>query len=104
TTLWGLGFAAAIVAPLVLPLSARMTDLADFTYLAVAAVGLAFAVGLAGIPSLGQGAFLGIGAFVEALLRAKAGWPLLPSLVVAIATAGIAGLLAGIATGRLRGA
>ena len=61
----------------------------SFVYLALAAVGLAYAVGLAGIPSLGQGAFLGIGAFTEALLRTKAGWPLLPSLVAAIAiTAG----------------
>jgi branched-chain amino acid transport system permease protein len=61
-------------------------------------------VGLAGIPSLGQGAFLGIGAFSEALLRAKAGWPLLPSLLVAIAVTAAAGVLTGIATGRLRSA
>ena len=82
-TLWVLAFAAAALVPLVLA-EGRMADLAGFVYLALAAVGLGYAVGLAGIPSLGQGAFLGIGAFTEALLRAKWGWPLLPSLVVAI--------------------
>jgi branched-chain amino acid transport system permease protein len=104
TTLWLLAFAAALVAPAVLPLSGRMPDLAEFVYLALAAVGLSYAVGLAGIPSLGQGAFLGIGAFAEALLRTKAGWPLLPSLVAAVAITGAVGVLTGLATGRLRSA
>jgi branched-chain amino acid transport system permease protein len=81
-----------------------MPDLAEFVYLALAAVGLAYAVGLAGIPSLGQGAFLGIGAFSEALLRAKAGWPLVPSLVAAVAITAAVGVLTGLATGRLRSA
>ena len=104
TTLWLLAFAAALVAPAVLPLSDRMPDLAEFVYLALAAVGLAYAVGLAGIPSLGQGAFLGIGAFSEALLRTKAGWPLLPSFFSAVAITGAVGVLTGLATGRLRSA
>ena len=104
TTLWLLAFLAALVAPAVLPLSGRMPDLAEFVYLALAAVGLAYAVGLAGIPSLGQGAFLGIGAFSEALLRTKAGWPLLPSLVAAVAITTGVGVLTGLATGRLRSA
>ena len=102
-SLWVLAFLAAALVPLVLP-AGRMADLAGFVYLALAAVGLGYAVGLAGIPSLGQGAFLGIGAFAEALLRAKAGWPLLPSLLVAVAVAAAAGVLTGIATGRLRSA
>ena len=102
-TLWALAFVGAALAPLVLP-EGRTADLAGFVYLALAAVGLGYAVGLAGIPSLGQGAFLGIGAFTEALLRAKAGWPLLPSLLVAIAVTAVAGGLTGLATGRLRSA
>jgi branched-chain amino acid transport system permease protein len=102
-TLWVLAFLAAALVPLVLP-AGRMADLAGFVYLALAAVGLGYAVGLAGIPSLGQGAFLGIGAFTEALLRAKADWPLLPSLIVAVAVVAAAGVLTGIATGRLRSA
>jgi branched-chain amino acid transport system permease protein len=103
-TLWVLAFGAALLVPAVLPLSGRMADLAGFVYLALAAVGLAYAVGLAGIPSLGQGAFFGIGAFAEAILRAKGGWPLLPSLLVAVFVTGACGVLTGIATGRLRGA
>jgi branched-chain amino acid transport system permease protein len=103
-TLWALAFVAALLAPTLLPLSGRMADLAGFVYLALAAVGLAYAVGLAGIPSLGQGAFFGIGAFAEAILRAKGGWPLLPSLLVAVAVTGACGVLTGFATGRLRGA
>ena len=104
TTLTALAIAAALLAPAVLPLSGRMPDLAAFVYLAVAAVGLAYAVGLAGIPSLGQGAFLGIGAFTEAIARAKWGWPLVPSLLLAVVAASAAGGLTGLATGRLRGA
>jgi branched-chain amino acid transport system permease protein len=103
-TLWVVAFVAALLAPALLPLSGRMADLAGFVYLAIAAVGLAYAVGLAGIPSLGQGAFFGIGAFAEAILRAKGGWPLLPSLLVAVAVTGACGVLTGVATGRLRGA
>ena len=103
-TLWLAALVAAMVAPAVLPLTGRMPDLAAFVYLVLAAVGLSYAAGLAGIPSLGQGAFVGIGAFAEALLRAKAGWPLLPSLAVAILAAAVAGALTALATGRLRGA
>ncbi len=104
TTLAAVAIAAALIAPAVLPLSGQMADLAAWVYLAVAAVGLAYAVGLAGIPSLGQGAFLGIGAFTEAIARAKWGWPLLPSILLAVLVATAAGGLTGLATGRLRGA
>jgi branched-chain amino acid transport system ATP-binding protein/branched-chain amino acid transport system permease protein len=104
TTFWLLAPAVALVAPAVLPLGGRMPDLADFVYLALAAVGLGYAVGLAGIPSLGQGAFLGIGAFAEALLRTKAGWPLVPSLFAAVAITAAVCVLTGLATGRLRSA
>src|SRR4029453_1785829 len=104
TTLWLLAFVAALVAPAVLPLSGRMPDLASFVYLALAAVGLSYAVGLAGIPSLGQGAFLGIAAFTEATLRAKGGWPLLPSILLSVIAALAAGVLTGLGTGRLPGA
>jgi branched-chain amino acid transport system ATP-binding protein/branched-chain amino acid transport system permease protein len=103
-TLWALVFAAALLAPAVVPLEGRLVDLAGFVYLALAAVGLGYAVGLAGIPSLGQGAFFGIGAFAEAIARAKGGVPLLPSLLLAVLVAGACGVLTGLATGRLRGA
>jgi branched-chain amino acid transport system permease protein len=103
-TLWLAALVAALLAPAVLPLTGRMPDLAAFVYLVLAAVGLSYAAGLAGIPSLGQGAFVAVGAFTDAILRAKAGWPLLPSLAVAILAAAVAGGLIALATGRLRGA
>ena len=102
-TLWALLFAAALLAPAALP-EGRLVDLAGFVYLALAAVGLGYAMGLAGIPSLGQGAFFGIGAFAEAISRAKGGVPLLPSLLLAVLVAAACGVLTGLATGRLRGA
>ena len=102
-TLWALVFVAALLAPAVLP-EGRLVDLAGFVYLALAAVGLGYAVGLAGIPSLGQGAFFGIGAFAEAIARSKGGVPLLPSLLLAVVVTGAFGVLTGLATGRLRGA
>ena len=103
-TLWLAAAVLALLAPAILPLSGRMPDLASWVYLVLAAVGLSYVAGLAGIPSLGQGAFVGIGAFAEAIARAKGGWPLLPSLGLAIVVAAVAGMLTALATGRLRGA
>src|SRR5262245_7736485 len=102
-TLWAVLFALALLAPAVLP-EGRLVDLAGFVYLALAAVGLGYAVGLAGIPSLGQGAFFGIGAFAEAIARSKGDVPLLPSLLLAVLVAAACGVVTGLATGRLRGA
>ena len=62
-------FAVAALAPLVFG-DARTADLADGLYLACAAVGLAFAVGVAGLPSLAQGAFVAVGAVTGAHLLA----------------------------------
>ena len=82
-----------------------MPDLAQFVYLALAAVGLAYAVGLAGIPSLGQGAFLGIGAFAEALAaRRRPAGRSCPRSSLAVAMTTVVGVLTGLATGRLRSA
>ncbi|HEV7639726.1 MAG TPA: hypothetical protein VGO39_02520, partial [Gaiellaceae bacterium] len=69
---WTIAVAAFAVAALV-PLAvgeARTADLADGLYLACAAVGLAFAVGVAGLPSLAQGAFVAVGAVIGAHLLA----------------------------------
>ena len=60
-------FAVAALAPLVLG-DARLADLAAGLYLAVAATGLAFAVGVGGLPSLAQGGFVAVGAVVSARL------------------------------------
>jgi branched-chain amino acid transport system permease protein len=98
-----LAAAALLAAAVLVPLGPFELDrLAGWLYLALGAVGLVYAVGLAGLPSLGQGALMGIGAFAAALLRARADWPLLPSVVVAVVVAAAAGLLAGLGIARLR--
>src|SRR3954452_3638674 len=54
----------AAVVPLLTGALGSIDTLANGLYLALAAVGLGFAVGIGGIPSLAQGAFVGVGAFV----------------------------------------
>ncbi|HST14100.1 MAG TPA: ATP-binding cassette domain-containing protein [Gaiellaceae bacterium] len=61
------GFGVAAFAPLVFG-DSRLADLAGGLYLALAATGLAFAVGVGGLPSLAQGAFVAVGAVVSARL------------------------------------
>ena len=80
----------------------HVDSLANGFYLALAATGLWIAVGLAGMPSLGQGAFMAIGAFTVAVLTAKAGWPALPATLVGALMAAAAGVVTGIGVVRLR--
>jgi ABC-type branched-subunit amino acid transport system ATPase component/ABC-type branched-subunit amino acid transport system permease subunit len=82
-------FALAAFAPLVFG-EARTADLADGLYLACAAVGLAFAVGVAGLPSLAQGAFVAVGAVIGAHLLAAG----VPTPLAALA-GGLGGALSG---------
>jgi len=105
---WGPGawlglaaFALAALAPFVLPSSVRLDGLAQTGYLALAAVGLGFAVGIGGMPSVAQGAFVGVGAVAAGHLI---GWgvpPLLAALVGALA-AGCGGVVVGAAVVRFR--
>ena len=71
-------------------------------YQALAATGLMLAVGLGGMPSLGQGAFMAFGAFGTGLLTARAGWPLLAALVVGVVAAAAAGAVTAVGVVRLR--
>jgi branched-chain amino acid transport system ATP-binding protein/branched-chain amino acid transport system permease protein len=101
-----LGVGAVVVAamlPLVLGDELRRAA-ASGLYIALMAVGLNFAVGLGGMPSLGQGAFVGIGAFAAALLRVRAGWDPALAVVMGTAAAAAAGVAVGIGATRLRGA
>src|SRR5215210_6296921 len=94
--------AVAAVVPAVAPSWVHVDSVANSFYLALAATGLWITVGLAGMPSLGQGAFMGIGAFSVALLTVRAGWPALPATVVGVVAAGAAGFVAGVGVVRLR--
>jgi branched-chain amino acid transport system permease protein len=85
---------AAVIPFLSLP-GVRTDALANTVYLAVAATGLGLTVGAAGLPSLGQGAFVAVGAFTSALLMAREGWPLEPAALAGAAAAIVAALLSG---------
>lgn len=85
---------AAIVPFLSLP-GVRMDALANTAYLALAATALGLIVGPGGLPSLGTGAFMAIGAFTSALLVARSGWPLEPAALAGAAAALVAGVVTG---------
>jgi branched-chain amino acid transport system permease protein len=84
---------AAAVPFLSLP-GVHVDSLAETAYLALAATALGLTVGPAGLPSLGTGAFMAIGAFTSALL-VRSGWPLEPAVLAGTAAALVAGVLCG---------
>jgi ABC-type branched-subunit amino acid transport system ATPase component/ABC-type branched-subunit amino acid transport system permease subunit len=79
-----------------------VTTFAADLYLLVAAYGLALAVSYAGLPVLGQGAFVAVGAFGTAQLAGH-GVPLLVAVAIAVVAAGGAGYVVGFAAARLAG-
>ena len=83
------------------PYTLRVMDLAVIS--AIAVVGLCFAFGYAGLVHLGQGAFVGVGAYSAALLSTRLGlgfWTAMPLALVIGATVAI---LIGAPLLRLRG-
>ena len=86
----------------VAPLGFGFDRLASDLYLAAAAVGLGIVVGLGGMPSLGQGAFIALGAFATAVLETKAGWPTEGAVLAGVVLAALAGGVVGTVAGRLR--
>jgi branched-chain amino acid transport system permease protein len=93
--------AVAAAVPLVLPASIGVDGLAQTGYLALAAVGLGFASGIGGMPSVTQGAFLGLGALVAAHVL-RAGGPPAAAAVAGTAAAALAGAVVGGGLARLR--
>jgi len=96
--------AAAVVLALLAPLALdafQVQRLAGWLYLALAAIGLAFALGLAGMPSLCQGGFMAIGAFAAAQLRAKGGVDPVTAALGGAALATAAGIVLGVGFVRL---
>lgn len=63
--------------------------------MSIAAMGLNLTLGYAGLTSLAQGAFLGIGAYATAILTAKAGWPLPASFLVSAGLSFAVGIVLG---------
>ena len=100
-TVAAVGIALAFVVPPLAFGSLTLQDLAGWLYLALAATGLAFALGLAGMPSLCQGAFMAIGAFTAALLRARTGAGPIEAALAGLALTTLAGVGLGVGFVRL---
>jgi len=95
---------AAIVAILSVKLNAfRDYQIAEIAVYVTAVAGLTVLTGLSGQISLGNGAFMAIGAYATALLVIHLGWPFYAVLVASAAIAALAGAVVGIAAARLRG-
>ena len=95
---------AAIVAILSVKLNAfRDYQIAEIAVYVTAVAGLTVLTGLSGQISLGNGAFMAIGAYATALLVIHLGWPFYAVLVASAAITAVAGAVVGIAAARLRG-
>jgi branched-chain amino acid transport system permease protein len=70
---------------------------------AVAILGLNLVIGYGGLISLGQSAFVGLGAYTTVILVADHHWSYLATVPVSIAVCGVAGLIVGIPATRISG-
>jgi branched-chain amino acid transport system permease protein len=95
---------AAVVVFLSIKLNAfRDYQIAEIAIYVTAIAGLTVLTGLSGQVSLGNGAFMAIGAYTTALLLLHLSWPFYAVLVVAAAVTAASGAVVGIAAARLRG-
>ena len=69
----------------------------------IIAIGLDLLLGYTGQISLGHAAFFGLGAYITGVLSAKASWPPIAGLVVALVGVGILAYIIGIPTLKLHG-
>ncbi|MSO97572.1 MAG: branched-chain amino acid ABC transporter permease [Rhodospirillaceae bacterium] len=95
------GVALAIAGATLEGYSLRLLNLALLNVIAV--IGLNFAYGYCGVIHLGQAAFVGIGAYVSALLSVKLGWSLWLSMPIALVCAGAFALVVSVPLTRLKG-
>ncbi|TDR88053.1 branched-chain amino acid ABC transporter permease [Enterovirga rhinocerotis] len=79
----------------------RLLNLATIS--AVAVIGLNFAFGYAGLISLGHAAFMGLGAYILAILTTQAGWSPWLATLPAILGTGLAAVVIGVPLLRLKG-
>jgi branched-chain amino acid transport system permease protein len=103
-TLAGLAVTAIIVVILSIQLNQfREYQIAEIAIDVTAVAGLTVLTGLSGQISLGNGAFMAIGAYVTALLILHLGWPFIVVLLVAAVATAAAGAIVGVAAARLHG-
>ncbi|HBW17982.1 MAG: branched-chain amino acid ABC transporter permease [Streptosporangiaceae bacterium] len=82
----------------------RDYQMAEIAAYVVAVAGLTVLIGISGQISIGQGAFMAVGAYATALiLQHQAAWPIWLVLIVATLATALAGAIVGIAAARLRG-
>jgi branched-chain amino acid transport system permease protein len=82
-----------------------LLEVAQALWLLVAALGLSLSVSYAGLPVLGQGAFVAVGAFGTALLGPGGeGWPLGIALLASVLLAAVLGYVVAVGASRLEGA
>ena len=80
-------------------------DVAQALWLLLSAYGLALSVSYAGMPVLGQGAFMAVGAYGTALLGPGGeGWPLPLAVLTCVALAAVLGHVVALGASRLEGA
>ena len=99
---------AVVVGVVIVILSVRLNafrdyQMAEVACYVVAVAGLTVLVGLSGQISIGNGAFMAIGAYAAALMTIHLGWPLEAVLVASAAIAALGGAVVGVAAARLRG-
>jgi len=81
----------------------RIGQLNQVIAFAVAILGLNLVIGFSGQLSLGQSAFVGLGAYTTVILVADHGWSLLATLPVSAGVCFVVGLLIGLPASRIQG-
>ena len=99
---------AVVTAVIVWFLSIKLNTFRDYQIAEVAievtaVAGLTVLTGLSGQISLGNGAFMAVGAYTTALLLMHLSWPFIAALVVSAAVSAAVGAIVGVAAARLRG-
>src|SRR5580698_892958 len=100
--------AALVTAVLIAIVSIKLNSFRDYQIAEIAievtaVAGLTILTGLSGQISLGNGAFMAIGAYTTALLLLHfASWPFIAVLVIAAVATAAAGAVVGVAAARLR--
>jgi len=95
---------AVLIALLSIKLNAfRDYQIAEIAVYVTAVAGLTVLTGLSGQISLGNGAFMAIGAYTTALLLMHLNWPFYVVLVLSGAVTAVAGAFVGVAAARLHG-
>jgi branched-chain amino acid transport system permease protein len=101
-----IGYGAVAVVVAVIPQFVHGFRIVEFTYVGVytaALVGLVILTGITGQISLGQGAFMALGAYTTAILSVDHGWPELLTVPAGGLVAGVVGFLFGFPALRLSG-